>query len=98
MSKRPASTARTSPSFPRSAWECPLGRSAAPLPPRKTSDAERRGRHSHAERGNEGKFVPFYPCSIRGSIPSFLIDTSVAHDLGVAATSESDVVTLVPSG
>jgi replicative DNA helicase len=46
---------RTDPviSFPRSAWECPPGRSAASPRPRGTADAERRRRHSHAERGNE---------------------------------------------
>ena len=38
-------------SFPRSAWECRLDRSAVPRGPR--SAAERRRRHSHAERGNE---------------------------------------------
>ena len=37
-------------SFPRSAWECSPGRSAA-----RDGDAERRGRHSHAERGNDSK-------------------------------------------
>ena len=43
-------------SFPRSAWECLPGRSASrPFPGRNAGqdDAERRRRHSHAERGNE---------------------------------------------
>ncbi len=37
-------------SFPRSAWECILWRSASRLLER---DAERPGRRSHAERGND---------------------------------------------
>ena len=43
------------PSFPRSAWECRLRRSASSRPSRpRGGDAERPGRHPHAERGNEG--------------------------------------------
>src|SRR5947209_17907784 len=42
------------PSFPRSAWECRLGRSSVPsVFNHAVRDAERRTRHSHAERGNE---------------------------------------------
>ncbi len=43
-------------SFPRSAWECRPGRSASRRFPGRElgpDDAERRRRHSHAERGNE---------------------------------------------
>jgi hypothetical protein len=50
--------AATRPSFPRSAWECSP---AAPRPPRDgdtEGDAERPQRHSHAERGNEGRARP----------------------------------------
>jgi len=43
----------TSTSFPRSAWECLPGRSAS-LQSLDWYEAERRQRHSHAERGNEG--------------------------------------------
>jgi hypothetical protein len=44
-------------SFPRSAWECRPRRSASSAiqPCRSEEDAERPGRHSHAERGNECK-------------------------------------------
>ena len=52
-------------SFPRSAWECRLGRSASArwAKPRSWSDdAERRGEHSHAERGNETS-IPLLPSS-----------------------------------
>src|SRR5712671_800904 len=40
-------------SFPRSAWECRLRRSASAVHVRRGEAAERPGRHSHAERGNE---------------------------------------------
>ena len=52
-------------SFPRSAWECRLGRSASArwAKPRSWSDdAERREEHSHAERGNETS-IPLLPSS-----------------------------------
>jgi hypothetical protein len=54
-------------SFPRSAWECLLGRSASgkcqsssrlSLLSFSLQDAERPCRHSHAERGNENVLVP----------------------------------------
>src|SRR5829696_6241383 len=41
---------RTMPSFPRSPWECRPGRSAAHCG---SDDAERRGPHSHGDRGND---------------------------------------------
>jgi hypothetical protein len=40
-------------SFPRSVWECRLGRSAA-----QDGDAERHQKHSRAERGNDGAVQP----------------------------------------
>ena len=50
--------ATQSSSFPRSAWECIRGRSSVPnharAPQAKYATLERRTRHSHAERGNEG--------------------------------------------
>ncbi len=51
-------------SFPRSAWECRLGRSASARWAKLRSwsdDAERRGEHSHAERGNEGSVAAARP-------------------------------------
>ncbi|SDJ39476.1 hypothetical protein SAMN05216186_101336 [Pseudomonas indica] len=43
-------------SFPRSAWECSLGRSASACSER---DAERPDRGSHAERGNHRLYLPW---------------------------------------
>jgi hypothetical protein len=49
-------------SFPRSAWECLLRRSASRVealnPHAAYRDAERPGLHSHAERGNEAGILP----------------------------------------
>ena len=44
-------------SFPRSAWECRLRRSASAIGADRRRAAERPGRHSHAERGNEWKIT-----------------------------------------
>src|SRR5271165_4862902 len=72
----------TGDSFPRSAWECRPGRSAAPSA--EPDDAERRRRHSHAERGNES--LPRIPAVEADSRPGFL--ATVSEDLSDPGTTD----------
>jgi hypothetical protein len=58
-------------SFPRSAWERRLRRSASVFRPRRSEAAERPGRYSHAERGNERK--PFHPPGTPPAVPGRII-------------------------
>ena len=78
-------------SFPRSAWECSVRRSASSgLVPQR--DAERPGRHSHAERGNEEFALSHFSSSTRAharSLPNVLQSCSVQTTFLSGVTSMS---------
>jgi hypothetical protein len=89
-------------SFPRRAWECLLGRSASgkcqsssrlSLLSFSLQDAERPGRHSHAERGNENVLVPTLcvgTIKINFGLrsPRFILDVSSKINLCITMSAE----------